>query len=142
MQVTYLLRLLSAGRGALQGRSKDPNWPGWIPLQSFGSQHLNITTGFSAGVSARGEDGTAFLGGEYYFLANLQDLDFNTLQKWSLDGEPVSGKLNALPAVIGEEGYQLIFDGARVSHFSLIATTLEFSLEFDSMERRYLIRYR
>jgi hypothetical protein len=45
MPFTYLLSLVS-DRGAeqLRGKSKDPNWPGWIPVQSFGV--ANVSVGF------------------------------------------------------------------------------------------------
>lgn len=141
MPFTYLLSLVS-DRGAeqLRGKSKDTNWPGWIPVQSFGAANVSVAIGSSGGSRTPASPG--FPGQECQFAVNSEDLDIYTLQRWLLNGEPVSAKLNVVPAAVGEEGYQLVFEGAMITSYRPSAGPISFSLHFERMERRYLMRYR
>ena len=141
MPFTYLLSLVS-DRGAeqLRGKSKDPNWPGWIPVQSFGAANVNIAIGSSG--ASRTPASSGLPGQEYRFVVNSEDLDIYALQRWLLNGEPVSAKLNAVPAAVGEEGFQLVFEGAMISSYRPGVGPIYLLLSFERIERRYLMRYR
>ncbi|HXM76800.1 MAG TPA: hypothetical protein VOA00_05695 [Thermoanaerobaculia bacterium] len=141
MHFTHLLRLVSNRDAAvLPGKSKDPNWPGWIPVQSFGVANRGVAIG-SSGASKTPES-PAFPGQEYYFVVNSDDVDIHALHRWFLNGEPVSAKLSAVPAAVGEEGFQFYFEGALISSLQMRVDATYFSLSPERVERRYLMRYR
>jgi hypothetical protein len=141
MHFTYLLKLVSDRNAeTLPGKSKDPNWPGWIPVRSFGVGHPGVAMSSSAASTT--PTSPAFPGQDYQFTVNSDDVDLYALQRWLLNGEPLSAKLNAVPAAVGEEGFQFAFEGAVISSLQPRVDLTFFTLSPERVERRYLMRYR
>jgi hypothetical protein len=131
MHLRYLLRLISSRGEEVRGASKDG-----IPVQSY----ANVNSGRATTTATEGSEG--FPGYEYQFVVKLQDLDLHALQRWLLNGDPMTAKLNAVPDVVGEEGFQLVFDGAMLSSINFYGDEIYFSINSKTLERRYLTRFR
>lgn len=133
----YFLQLVSLGAGGVvKGYTKDPDWAGWIPIQSFSFRGSNAASGSYSNRRPAGEPK------EIDLIAAMADLDVAILYQIAAQGTACRATLNVVPDTIGEHGQRMTFTDAVVSSVQNGGMAVSFSLNFGSMEWLQSVRFR
>lgn len=132
MAYTLVLRLVSTeGKGSIAGFSKDPAWPGWIPLQSFSWGVSSSPHGVASGASSlKQKDAT-----DVYLSAKMSDFDVTSLLKWVAAGEPASAQINFVSPGSGKNSSAFIFSDVLVASYSHSGENVGFTLNFKEVQQ-------
>lgn len=132
----YFLQLVSTGAGGVvKGYTKDPDWAGWIPIESFSFRGANASGGSSSSRPV-GEPK------EIDLTAAMADLDVPILYQMAAQGITCRAILNVVPNAVGEHGQRMTFTDALVSRVQNSGMLVSFSLNFGSMEWLQSLRFR